>query len=149
MKRKITLSIALVLSIVTLSLIKSDSTVNAEPPQKFIFDTGIVTLGPGQILRVTSGALPTGLTLNSFRKIGYEPISNEAGITSLAISSQSVSPPLTLMPGEGASIDIPNTAFGVRGVVLSNSRDVKVTALIIDSSGQVNSVIDVSGYFAP
>jgi hypothetical protein len=43
MKRKITL-LAFVLVAVFTGLLKSDSTVNAEPPQRFVFDTGIIDL---------------------------------------------------------------------------------------------------------
>ena len=53
MKRRITLSITLVLSIVLVSLTSSDSRVSAEPPQRFNFDTGIIPIREGQILRVT------------------------------------------------------------------------------------------------
>ena len=56
------------------------------------------------------------------------------------MSSQTTSGPLTLMPGEGASMDISDAAFGVRGVVFSNRPDVKVTAEIVNSStGEVTS----------
>ena len=44
--------------------------------------------------------------------------------------------PLQLMPGEGASLEIPNTGSGVRGIVLSSSRDVEVLCIVFDTSTQ-------------
>ena len=53
MKRRITLSIALVLSVVLLSLMKSDSTATAAPPQRYAYDTGYLAPGAGQFVRIT------------------------------------------------------------------------------------------------
>lgn len=132
MNRKITLSIALIVSVILVSLMNSDQAANAAAPQRFSADTGIITLGPNQILRLTvTGETPA--VAYRFRKMGYEPITQETGITRLAIASQNTSALITLESGEAASFEIPNTAFGVRGMVLSNSRDGKVTALIINT----------------
>ena len=65
MKRRIALSIALVLSIVSVSLMSSDSTANAARPQTYVADTGMITLGANQLLRITvapvdGGWVPTG-----------------------------------------------------------------------------------------
>jgi hypothetical protein len=154
MKRKITLSIALVVSIISVLLMNSDSSVEAQNQIRGVGDTGTLSLGPNQILRVSAGALPSGLNVViRFRQIKYEPTTVEQGITSLAVVSQTTSNAITLMPDEAATFDISdgnsNTAF-VRGAVLSNQRDVKVNASIINSvTGQVDAIIDASGYFAP
>jgi hypothetical protein len=53
MKRKITLTVALVVSVVLVSLMSSDAPVRAAPPQRFKVDTGVIIPGPNQKLRVT------------------------------------------------------------------------------------------------
>ncbi len=135
MKRRITLSIALALCVVLVSLMSSDRAAKAEPPQRFSADTGIVMSGPGQIVRLTVakgfGNNPDNICIVA---IGYgQGTCNGDGVCKHAVTSQTRSD-VTLMRGEGASFDIPNTAFGVRGVVLSNSRKARVNALIINSA---------------
>ena len=147
MKRRITLSIALALSVVLVSLMSSDSTAKAQPGGlRRIADTGIVTLGPNQILRLT--VVGTGFGNNPdnlcFRRVEYgEGTCNSDGVCKHAISSQIESAMIPLVRGEGASFDIPRTAFGVRGVVLSNNRNTRVTAMIIDTTtGEVAVIYD-------
>ena len=145
MKRRITLTIALALSIVLLSLISSDSTANAAPPQRFRADTGLATLGPDQFLRITVAAGDiegdAQISLN-FIKIEFMQGSCNGGVCRHTVSSQIPSGPMTLMSGEAVSIDIvrsPGTS-GVRGIIISNRRDVQVNALIIDTvTGEVVS----------
>jgi hypothetical protein len=134
MKRRIALSIALVLSITLVSLIKSDSTANAQPPVRCKADTGVITLGANQKLRV----VVTGMGGNDaitvrFRRMEYTQDACGGGVCKLVVASQSMSAPITLMSDEAASFDILNTAFGVRGVVVSNRRNMRSTAAIIDT----------------
>jgi hypothetical protein len=138
MKRKVTLSIAIALSIALLALIKADSTVNAEPPQRFSFDTGVVTLGPNQILRVTvaAGDLNGDGIHVRFRRTRYIEQDNI-----YRIESQTTSAPLTLASNEAAVLDASDLAVWRAGV-LTDSKDARVTVQIIDSAtGQVNSVL--------
>jgi hypothetical protein len=160
MKRKITLSLALVLSVVLVSLLSSDRTAQAQNQIRIIADTGVITLGPGQVLRVSitsprdaASGLPTG-----FRRIEYAQGACEGGVCKQTIESQTTTDVVTLAPGEAASIDLRRCVYPVcggvyvRGVVLSSSRDVKVNAMIIDEiTGEIVAVIpdyliDVSGY---
>ena len=68
MKRKIILSIALVLSLTILLLSSSDSSVKAQNQIKIVADTGSVALGPNQEMRLSllSGT-PTATGTFSFR----------------------------------------------------------------------------------
>ncbi len=145
MKRRITLSIALVLSIVLVSLMSSDSTAKAQPPERFSFDMGFVPLGDGQILRITASPAGGNYTF-AFRRIEYTQVVCNGGLCKHAISSQTTSPPIILESGEAVSFDItpmPNSS-GVRGVVLSNSRDLKVNGIVFDTTTQrVVSIIGV------
>ena len=148
MKRKIILSIALVVSIVLVSLTSSDSTAKAQQQNRFKADTGIVTLGPNQILRIVVDPTdPSENTFLRFRQMGYMQSTCSGGVCKLAVASQNTSAPITLMPGETATFDIPSSFLGgvsvaVRGVVESNNRDVRVNAMIIDNAtGEVLSVL--------
>jgi hypothetical protein len=135
MKRKTTLSIALVLSIVLVTLTSSDSTARAEPQGTFRFDSGLITLGPDQLLRLTvdGGAGNDAMNVR-FRVMHYPQGICNGGICKTAVVSQNLSAPIMLLPGEAASATFPTTVAGesVRGVVLTNSRDAKVTFQIID-----------------
>lgn len=149
MKRRIILSIALVMSVVTLSLFKSDSTVNAEPPQRFAWDTGMVTLGENQILRVISvdGELGGGIYGEVIKRIEYQQTACQSGICKYAIASQTTSAPLTVAPDESVSIDTPSGGTR-RIVVLSNKRSLKVNAIVFDTSTQRVSAVDVVDYIS-
>jgi hypothetical protein len=146
MKRRITLSITLVLSFVLLSLMSSDSTAKAQPEgRRLSFDTGILTLNsPDQVLRVTinwgDGNAPGAVR---FRRMGYIEQGNL-----YRVASQVTTDPITLAPGEGAHIDISQGEFNaVRGVVLGNligtdAAGARVTVQIITrSTGRVDSVL--------
>ena len=132
MKRKTTLSLVLVL----LSLLGFAPTARGQQPRtKVAFDTGIVTLGPNQILRITvNGQGGNDTVAAGFRRMSYSQGTCNNGVCRLPLNDEDQSPVLMLLPGEAASFDIPNTAFGVRGVVLSGSQNVRVTAQIIDTA---------------
>lgn len=144
-----TLSIALVLSVVLLALVTSDSTAKAEPAgRRFFADTGVVTLGPDQFLRVSlagdfndDGAIDAADYV--FRRIGYIEQGNI-----YRVASQVTTPRMRLSPGEAASIDIYQDGFNaVRCIVVGNllrtdAARVRVTAQIINmSTGEVTSHI--------
>ena len=139
MKRRMTLSIALVLSVVLLSLLSSDAKAKAQPPQRSMFDTGIIAPSPNQILRITinwgDGAEQAVVR---FRRMEYAPGScNTDGVCKLNVASDTTSPGITLMPGEAASLDFiggHEVTHGVRGVVISNRPNVRVNTLIIEAT---------------
>ena len=132
MKRRITLSIALCLSVVLVLLTSSDSTVKAQQQGRFFaYDTGIVTLGPNQALRVgVVNYRETDFNVR-FRRMEYIQTACNGGVCKLAAASQTTTNPITLMPGEAASLELVATTYG-RGIVLSR-RDVRVTAAIINT----------------
>ena len=146
MKRKIALSTALVLSLAGLLLVKSDSTVHAEQPQKFVSDTGIVRLGSTQSLLITvvrssTSEAEEGPPLQhilQFRRMTYGDDDCNGGVCKQTVASVTNSGPMPLMPGEGASFQIGPDVHGndVRGLILSNSRDVRVNSIVFDTSTQ-------------
>jgi hypothetical protein len=133
MKRSISITIVTALTLMMVSLISSDSTANAAPPPIFRADTGLIIPGPHQKVRLTISGFGEDLLRVQFRQINYSQEVCNGGLCKHNISSQTTSDLITLMPGEAASFDIPNTAFGVRGVVVSNRRNVRATAAIIDT----------------
>ncbi len=148
MKRKTTKTIALVLSIVLLSIC-SDSTANAQQgTRKFSADTGIVTLGPNQLLRVAisgdfDGNGDVGGSDFVFRRLGYIEQDNI-----YRVASQATTDPIRLTQDEGASIDINQGGFNaVRCVVSGNligtdARSARVTIQVINrTTNQVDSIL--------
>lgn len=153
MYRRIALTIALALSLISLSLVSSDTTVRAQKPGRFAADTGVITLGPNQILRITVALGDTGTheVKVRFRSIEYTQGTCEGSVCIHQVASETTSAPVTLTADGAASANILGTTFGGnwRGMVLSNSKDVRVTALVIDTAtGKVvsNNVIECA-YF--
>jgi hypothetical protein len=150
MKHKITLSLALTLSVVLLSLMSSDSSANAQqPPQRFRFDTGLIIPGP-HILRITvaAGSGNDKVTLVRFGRMEYMQGTCNSGVCKHAVSSQTLTDRIMLAPGEAAIFDLTdgtsNTILGVRGVVESNRPNVTVAFQIISLTGEVTSHIIVA-----
>jgi hypothetical protein len=144
MKRRITLSIAVVLSIALVSLTSSDSTANAAPPRTYFADTGMIPLGPDRVLRVAVIPVPSG-SLNDGRYqltvlASQVTTSNcSGGLCAYTVTSQTTSDPLELRRGQAVSYDLAQTAgaSAVRAIVRSNRPDIHVNALIIDPTGAV------------
>ena len=145
MKRRITLSIALVISVVLVSLMSSDSTVIAQQGgRRTVTDTGTLTLGPNEVLRLSvtpKDGTSTGTIVVRFRRMEYAAGSCNGGVCKHVVASQTTSDPITLARGEAVSFDIQSTAFGVRGVVLSSNANVEVRGVVFDTSTQRISAI--------
>jgi hypothetical protein len=143
MRRKITLLIALVLSMTILLLTGSDSAVRAEPPQRYQWDTGLITVGQGQTLRIAATGFDPGPLdgkFINFRRISYTQTTCSGGVCKQAISGQTVSEPIILAPNEAAVIDCEGYAF-CRVVVSGNSPKVRVNVMILNSvTGEVEAV---------
>jgi hypothetical protein len=149
-KRRITLSVALTLSVVLLSLMSSDSTARAQPNGTRVrFDTGIVRLGPDQLLRVAilgdaDGDGDTdGADFVVFKRMGYIEQDNI-----YRVASQLTTDPIKLGQGEAASIDINQGEFNaVRCLVAgnfigTNASSARVTVQIINrTTNQVDSIL--------
>ena len=143
MTSKFRLAVALVSS-VALLLMTFDSTTRAHPRQRFVTDTGVLTLGPNQILRITVGPKigdNAGNVIVRFGRTTYTqgPCTTD-GVCELT-GTNTFTGPVTLMPGEAASCDVLAAGTYGRGVVMSNTRNVQVTASIIDVvTGRVEEV---------
>ena len=155
MKRIIILSVALCLGIVLLALLSSESKSKAAPisvyaaehrpeskarpvpPRMYVADSGMVTLGPNEFLRLTvtpTGSPRTSLTVTFTAQVTQSVCSG--GVCTHTVTSENTTSPVSLMPGQGASHDIvqPAGASAVRGMVTGNSPDMRVNGLIIDGA---------------
>lgn len=146
MKRKITLSIAFALSLICLLLTNPDSRVAAQNQIRIVADTGMVSLGANQVLRVIMKDGSNGVTLENYvvKRIQYTQGVCSGGICKHTISSQTTSAPIPLAPNESLSADLEwnANAGGTRIVVLSRSQDVQVNVMIINTlTGEVTSQI--------
>ena len=142
MKRSIALAVALAVSVILLSLASSDSTAHAQLRGKlFHWDTGVVALGPNQVLRLTGDWNGDGDTTVGFREIKYAQGACNGAVCKLVIISSTTSGPHTVAAGEAIAVDLVATTYG-RGIVTSNRRDVQVTASIINTlTGETTSHI--------
>src|SRR4030095_839781 len=139
MKRSIALAVALAVSVILLSLASSDSTTQAQERKLFQWDTGVVSLGPNQVLRIVGDWNGDGDTTVGFREIKYGQGACNGSVCKLITISTTTSGPHTLAAGEAISLELVATTYG-RGIVTSNRRDVQVTASIINTStGETNS----------
>ena len=140
MKRSIASAITLAASMIL--LVSSDSSTQAQLRGKlFHWDTGVVALGPNQVLRITGDWNGDGDTTVGFREIKYGQGTCNGGVCKLVILSSTTSGPHTVPAGEGISLNLIATTYG-RGIVTSNRRDVQVTASIINTvTGETTSHI--------
>jgi hypothetical protein len=144
MKRKIVLAVALVLTMAFVSQLNSVTSVRAQPPQRFRFETGVAKLGPNQIMRLTVFPDWGDGTARSVRfgQTAYtQDGCNGDGVCKLT-GTNTFTGPITLMPGEIASYDILAAGTYGRGIVLTNDRNAHVNASIIDATtGRVDAVV--------
>src|SRR5678815_1898509 len=69
--KTIALTAALAVSVILLSLVSSDSVTQAQQRRLFQWDTGVVSLGPNQVLRITGDWNGDGDTTVGFRAVKY------------------------------------------------------------------------------
>ena len=144
MKRKMTLSLTLTLSLL-LTLVSLPATARAAPPQHFSGDTGVVTPGMGQTMRITvsPASLPNGAGGNDairvrlkWRQYAAQSCSGMPPVCRHMVVAQGVTPVETLGPDDALSTDVQGTGAGVRIVVESNSPNARVLCVIFDTSTQ-------------
>ncbi len=146
MKRSIALAIALGVSVTVLTLASSNSTTKAQQRGRlFQWDTGVVKLGPNQVLRLFGDSNADGDVDGNdylvFREIKYGQSACSGSVCKLVTVSSTRNGPHRLIPGEAISLELTATTFG-RGIVTSNRRDLRITASIINTTtGETTSHI--------
>lgn len=152
MKRRITLSLALALSVLV-SLVTLPTTAQAQQRIRFRADTGLVKLGRNQVLRLdvtfdrdVNNIADEAQALVRFSTIKYVQGScNSDGVCKHVAAGTVTAGPYSLASGEAASIVTdnvdPDEFFG-RVMVVSNRRKMRATATIINTAtGETTSHI--------
>ena len=129
MRTKVKLLVAVLFNIMLLSV-----AAQAQAGLKPVADTGMLTLGPNQILRITVATVGPKGDENSRVRLRQMEYMEQGNI--YRVSSSSTSPPISLTSDEAVSIDVPNTGSPVRAVVISNNLKVKVVGIVFDTSTQ-------------
>ena len=135
-------AVALAVSMILLSLASFDSVTQAQQRGRlFQWDTGVVSLGPNQVLRITGDWNGDGDTTVGFREIKYGQGTCNGTVCKLITISTTTSGPHRLADGEAISLELIATTYG-RGIVTSNRRNMRVTASIINTTtGETTSHI--------
>ena len=103
MKRSIALAVALAVSVTLLLLASSDSATHAQQRSLFQWDTGVVSLGPNQVLRITGDWNGDGDTTVGFREIKYGQAACMGNVCKLITISTTTSGPHKFASGEAIS----------------------------------------------
>jgi len=138
MKRKVTLSIMLVLSAVMLSLTSSDSAAQTRRMQWY--ESGLVELPSDQMLCITAVNESPDPIQVQFRKMEYMDMCvDETGPCKHSVVSDETFETLMLDPGEAASIDFKPTGLGIRAVVRSTGPVLMLNHVVDSASGAIAS----------
>jgi hypothetical protein len=120
MKHRNIFSIALILGTLLWPISFASTVQGQQGGRRLIADSGVVRLGPGQILRITINGQAGNDTLNvRFRRTYYMGTTNGGIWKTSNVVAQDTSAPITLASNEAASTDISQSGFdAVRGEVI-------------------------------
>lgn len=143
LKSILALSIAIVFCVLALS-----TTAAAQSGSKPIADSGMITLGPKEVLRLTvvAGRVNNDNVRVRFRLIEYTAGMCDGPACKHVVLSQTTSAQIVLDANEAASTTFPTTVAGeevryVRAVVLSDNPNVRVQGIVFDTSTQrINAI---------
>ncbi len=149
MKSRKVFSIAFILGAL-LCPIFAPAVLGQQAGRKLIAATGVIRLGPDQILRITINGQAGDDTINVRFKRMYYLGSTNGGIWRSSVAAQDTSDPITLTSDGAASTDISQQGFdGVRGEVIIRGYTGATTVnagvlfqIINASTGEVVSVWD-------
>lgn len=135
MKRRILLTIGIILTVGLIGMTVSDSNVEAQRNRVFRANAGMVDVGPNQKLFITVASLSQNEPVRvRFIKSHYQQLMcNGSGMCQYSSDPQTVSPPITLMPGEASTLELlgPGNWFMA---ISSDSPNVHVNAFIKDNA---------------
>ena len=142
MKRQLTFMLSILVLFV---LWGSSVTAHAQTKERFVVDTGIFALLSTHELRITvATASVNDTTIVAFRRLRYSDVAcNSNAVCVHEIGLDDSFTPVTIAPGEAASYRVSGLAPypGVRVMVQSNNRDVRVTAQLINqSTGEIVAI---------
>lgn len=145
MKRRITISMMSMLSIVLLSMISFGSANAQQGARQVGADTGMLTLGPNEMVRLSVVAKDGASNISlRVRLTEYTAEMCNGPVCKHVVALQTTSQPVTLDPGEAASFRTTVTGEEVRyvrAVLLSSNPNVKVMGIVFDTSTQrINAI---------
>lgn len=114
----------------------------AQQPRRFRGDTGVITLGIGQVLRITvNGRDGNDAFRVRFAWMKYMPSGcNTEGVCRHTVQSEGITAPVNVAANQSASFDVQGTGNGVRVSVFVAAGDVTGDAEIINTAtGEVTS----------
>ncbi len=140
MKRQRTFQFVLCIILLTFAVI-----AQAQTKERFVVDTGIVILPSNHVLRVTGATATVNDTMTvSFRRLRYiEGTCNSSGVCVNEVVADDSSGPVSIAQGEAASYSASGTPASpsVRVILLTNNREVRVTAQIINqTTGEIVAI---------
>lgn len=146
MKRRITLSIAFVLTIVLVLLTNADSSVEAQNQVRYTAGSGIVGLTPGENLSLTINGAGDDPIVVRFRRTRYVKTNCADGVCRYVVESQTTTPAMISAPNQSSKLDLMGSEIGPDAAgsieVLSSSRNATVTVQLSDAvTGQTKSVL--------
>ena len=123
----------------------SSATAHAQTKERYVVDTGIFALPSTHELRITAATASVSDTMAvAFRRLRYnEGTCNSSSVCVNEIVSDDSTGPVTVAQGEAANYRVSGMAGSpsVRVIVLSNNRDVRVTAQLINqSTGEIVAI---------
>lgn len=111
-------------------------------------DTGVITPGVNQVLRVTVAGVggDDAITVRvRWVKYAADGCGGTPPVCRHTVASQGVSSPETLGPDDALSFDVQGTGAGVRVMVESNRRNMRVNVQLVDTTtGQTVSLYSAS-----
>jgi hypothetical protein len=147
MKRRIAMSIALALSTISVLLLTSPSSAQAQNNLRFSAGTGVVTLTPGENMSITiaTGAGDDAIAFR-FRRMRYVKTDCVEGVCRYVVESQTTTPVMLSAPNQSSKLDFMGSQMGTDGAgsieVVSSSRNARVTMQITDAlTGQTKSIL--------
>ena len=130
---------------VLLPVLGSSATAHAQTKERFVVDIGMFALQSTHELRITAATASVNDTMTvAFRRLRYSDVScNSNAVCVHEIGVDDSFAPVTIAQGEAASYRVSGLAPypGVRVMVLTNNRDVRVTAQLINqNTGEVVTI---------
>ena len=147
MKRRVTISIAIAFSIISVLLMSSDSSVEAQNQLRYTAGTGIITLGENQNLSLTiNGSSGNDAIAIRFRRTVYVKTNCTDGVCRYVIETQTTTGQMLSAPNQSSKLDLMGNQIGpdraVSIEVLSSSPKAVATMQLTDAlTGQVESVL--------
>jgi hypothetical protein len=131
-----------------LGLLSGDGTLRAAPAvapgaMSKVADTGMITLGPDQLLKLTVVSRAGNVNLR-FQSVAYSDPSCDGPVCTHPVATQVTTGTVVLGANTAASYDVAGGSGGARGIVLSDSpaSSLRVIAELVDTTTHAIGTIE-------